>query len=78
MWRGRCASVSVCVRDKSHCRKVEIVQFARQTRLLLVRLLALVKWTGDSNSVQECAVSFISLPSSTPFHSVPSRRCLPC
>ena len=43
--------------DCSLCRKVEIVQFARQTRLLLIRLLALVKWAGNSGSVQQCSVS---------------------
>lgn len=43
--------------DHSFCRKVEIVQFARQTRLLLIRLLALVKWAGNSGSVQQCSVS---------------------
>ena len=38
-------------------RKVEIVQFSRRTRLLLIRLLALVKWAGNSSSVQKCSVS---------------------
>ena len=38
-------------------RKIGIVGFARQTRLQLVRLLALVKWAGSSDSVQKCSVS---------------------
>lgn len=38
-------------------RKIGIVSFARQTRLQLVRLLALVKWAGSSDSVQKCSVS---------------------
>lgn len=37
-------------------RKVEIVQYARCTRALVIRLLALVKWAGSSNSVQKCSV----------------------
>jgi mediator of RNA polymerase II transcription subunit 14 len=36
-------------------RKIGIVGFARQTRLQLVRLLALVKWAGSSDSVQKCS-----------------------
>ena len=39
--------------------KVEIVQFARKTRLLLIRLLALVKWAGNSGNVQKCSVSVV-------------------
>ena len=37
-------------------RKMEIVKYAQQTRALLIRLLALVKWAGNSSSVQKCAV----------------------
>jgi len=38
-------------------RKSEIVKYAKKTRSLLIRLLALVKWAGNSGSVQKCAVS---------------------
>lgn len=37
-------------------RKVEIVKYAQRTRALLIRLLALVKWAGNSSSVQQCSV----------------------
>jgi hypothetical protein len=33
--------------------KVEIVKYAQQTRVLVTGLLALVKWAGNSNSVQK-------------------------
>ena len=38
-------------------RKLEIVQYARQARQLLIRLLALVKWAKNSDPVSKCAVS---------------------
>jgi mediator of RNA polymerase II transcription subunit 14 len=49
-------------------RKIGIVGFARQTRLQLVRLLALVKWAGSSDSVQKCSVSLPHYPKSTLHH----------
>lgn len=36
---------------------MEIVKYAQQTRALLIRLLALVKWAGNSGSVKKCSVS---------------------
>lgn len=47
-------------------RKVEIVKYARKTRSLLIRLLALVKWAGNSSSVQRCAVSESCMQPTTP------------
>ena len=44
-------------------RKLEIVQYARCTRALVIRLLALVKWAGSSNSVQKCSVCKLPLMS---------------
>ena len=37
-------------------RKLEIVQYARRTRSLVIRLLALVKWVGNSKSLDKCSV----------------------
>ncbi|XP_028993149.1 mediator of RNA polymerase II transcription subunit 14 isoform X2 [Betta splendens] len=37
-------------------RKIEIVQFARRTRQLFVRLLALVKWASNAGKVEKCAM----------------------
>ncbi|XP_064393727.1 mediator of RNA polymerase II transcription subunit 14-like isoform X2 [Halichondria panicea] len=36
-------------------RKLEIVQYARRTRSLVIRLLALVKWVGNSKSLDKCS-----------------------
>ena len=35
-------------------RKVEIFNFTSRTRMLLVRLLALVKWAGNASKVDKC------------------------
>lgn len=38
-------------------KKVDIVQYAQQTRQLYVRLLALVKWAASASKVDKCCVS---------------------
>ena len=38
-------------------RKIEIYNFATQTRQLFVRLLALVKWANSASKVEKSAVS---------------------
>lgn len=37
-------------------KKVDIVQYAQQTRQLYVRLLALVKWAASASKVDKCCV----------------------
>lgn len=37
-------------------RKIDIVQFASRTRLLFVRLLALVKWANSASKVDKCGM----------------------
>jgi mediator of RNA polymerase II transcription subunit 14 len=36
-------------------RKLDIVQYARQTRQLLIRLLSLVKWAKTAGPVRQCS-----------------------
>ena len=38
-------------------RKIELVEYARTTRLLFIRLLALVKWAGSATNLTKCDVS---------------------
>ena len=55
MWKG-----SICISReiiKTLHRKIELVEYARSTRLLFIRLLALVKWASSAGNLSKCDVS---------------------
>ena len=44
-----------------YCRKIEIVQYAKRTRMFFVRLLALAKWAATADSLKRCDVSHVTI-----------------
>ena len=52
-------------------RKIELVEYARSTRLLFIRLLALVKWASSAGSLSKCDVSCMK-----PHHIVVTMFCV--
>ena len=40
-------------------RKIELVEYAKSTRLLFIRLLALVKWASAASGLSKCDVSLL-------------------
>jgi len=56
MLKGDTCNIVWCPLVTYH-RKIELVEYARTTRLLFIRLLALVKWAGSATNLTKCDVS---------------------
>ena len=56
MWKGICVSREIVNTYIEHYRKIELVEYARTTRLLFIRLLALVKWASSAGNLSKCDV----------------------